>query len=60
MSGYALDALSWANAEGIVNGTSAITLTPQGDATLAQTADMLMRMVTGLLEAEAAASGGHI
>lgn len=40
---YALAALQWANAEGIVSGTSDTTLSPQGQATRAQAAAMLMR-----------------
>ena len=40
---YAVDAIRWANAEGLVNGTSATTLTPKGSATRAQAAAMLMR-----------------
>ena len=43
VSGYALEAMRWANAEGIINGTSGATLTPQGQATRAQAAAMLMR-----------------
>ena len=40
---YAVDAIRWANAEGLVNGTSAITLTPKGSATRAQVAVILTR-----------------
>ena len=40
---YAVEAIRWANAEGLVNGTSATTLTPKGSATRAQAAAMLMR-----------------
>lgn len=43
ISGYAVEAISWANAEGLVNGTSATTLTPGGSATRAQVAVILMR-----------------
>ena len=43
ISGYAADALAWANAAGIVNGTSGTTLDPQGSAIRAQVAAMLMR-----------------
>lgn len=43
VSSYAVEAVSWANAAGIINGTSATALTPQGDAVRAQTAAMLMR-----------------
>lgn len=40
---YAVDAIRWANAEGLVNGTSATTLTPKGSATRAQAAVILTR-----------------
>lgn len=40
---WAAEALSWANAEGLVNGTDATTLTPKGNATRAQVAAVLMR-----------------
>lgn len=40
---YAVDAIRWANAEGLVNGTSNTTLTPQGGATRSQAAAILMR-----------------
>ncbi|BFL38582.1 S-layer homology domain-containing protein [Agathobaculum sp. NSJ-28] len=43
ISGYALAAIQWANAEGIISGTSDTTLTPQGQTTRAQAAAMLMR-----------------
>lgn len=40
---WASDAIRWANAEGLVNGTSATTLTPKGSATRAQVAVILTR-----------------
>ena len=40
---WALDAIRWANAEGLVNGTSDTTLTPKGSATRAQVAVSLTR-----------------
>ncbi len=43
VSGYAQEALAWANAVGIVGGTSGTTLEPQGSATRAQAAAMLQR-----------------
>lgn len=43
ISAYARLPLSWAHAAGIVNGTDAITLDPNGTATRAQAATMLMR-----------------
>lgn len=44
-SDYALDALRWAVTVGLVNGTSATQLSPQGSATRAQIATILMRFV---------------
>lgn len=43
ISSYALAAMQWANAEGFVTGVSADTLDPQGSATRAQVAAILMR-----------------
>ena len=43
LSKYAIPAMQWACGAGIVNGTSESTLTPQGEATRAQVAAMLMR-----------------
>lgn len=40
---YAVEAIRWANAEGLVSGTSDTTLTPGGSATRAQTAVILTR-----------------
>ena len=41
ISAWALEAVRWANAEGILNGNSDNTLTPQGHATRAQVASMI-------------------
>ena len=43
MSEYAIPAMQWACGAGIINGTSESTLTPQGSATRAQVAAMIMR-----------------
>lgn len=43
VSDWAQDAVSWADAEGLLVGTSATTLAPQGEATRAQLAAMLVR-----------------
>lgn len=43
VSDWAQDAVSWARAEGLLAGTSATTLSPQGEATRAQLAAMLVR-----------------
>ncbi len=40
---WAAEAIRWANAEGLVNGTSATTLAPKGSATRAQVAVILTR-----------------
>ena len=41
--GYAAEALSWANAEGLVSGRSKTALSPQGQATRAEVAAILHR-----------------
>ena len=43
ISAYALTAMQWANAEGLITGTSDSTLTPGGSATRAEAATILMR-----------------
>ena len=43
ISGYALTAMQWANAESLITGTSDSTLTPGGSATRAEAATILMR-----------------
>ena len=43
VSDWAQDAVSWAHAEGLLVGTSATMLAPQGEATRAQLAAMLVR-----------------
>ena len=43
VSAWAVEALRWANAEGLIAGTSAATLTPGATATRAQVAVILMR-----------------
>ena len=43
LSEYAIPAMQWACGTGIVNGTSESTLEPQGNATRAQIAAILMR-----------------
>lgn len=48
ISAYATDALSWAVAEGLINGTQnggTVTLAPKGNATRAQVAAILMRYI---------------
>lgn len=43
VSSYAVRAMQWAVANGIINGTSSTTLSPQGSATRSQVAVILMR-----------------
>ena len=43
ISAYAKDAMSWANALGLITGDTPATLTPQASATRAQVATILMR-----------------
>lgn len=53
ISGYAVEAMQWANANGIVNGMTETTLAPQGTATRAQVATMLMNFCENVVtEAE--------
>ena len=46
ISDWAADAMAWCVAEGIINGVTETTLEPQGRATRAQVATMLMRCST--------------
>ena len=48
VSPYARDAVCWAAAAGILNGRSDGTLAPQGTATRAQTAKMLVAYMDAL------------
>lgn len=50
VSSYAKPALSWANAEGLINGVTQTTLVPQGNATRAQVATILMRFCENVAE----------
>ena len=53
VSGYASDALSWCLAKGIINGNvmgSRSYLDPQGNATRAQVATILMRFIQNVIE----------
>ena len=45
ISDYAVEAMTWAVNTGIINGTSSTTLSPQGEATRAQVATILMRFI---------------
>lgn len=48
ISAWALEALRWANAQGLVNGRTETTLVPQGDTTRAETATVLMRYLNSV------------
>ena len=48
ISSYALTAMQWANAQGLITGTTDTTLTPQGTVTRAQLATILQRL-SGIL-----------
>lgn len=50
VSSWANEVMSWANATGIINGTTTTTLDPQGTATRAQVAAMLERFVLLIAE----------
>lgn len=45
ISAYALEAMQWANAEGLINGTTGTTLSPKGNTTCAQMATILMNFM---------------
>ena len=47
---YAVEAIRWANAEGLVSGTSDTTLTPGGSATRAQAAVILTRFCQNIVK----------
>ena len=51
ISPYALQALKWANAEGLINGRASTTLAPQGTATRAEVAAILHRFVKNVVKA---------
>ena len=50
ISDFALEAMNWAVSAGIINGTSATTLSPSGSATRAQVAVILMRFCQEFVE----------
>ena len=55
VSDFAVDALTWANAEGLVNGTTATTIAPKGTAPRSQVAVILMRFDQNVVPAKTAA-----
>ena len=48
VSSWAVEAMQWANAEGLINGKSNSMLDPQGKATRAETAAILMRFMENI------------
>ena len=48
ISDYAVEAMTWAVNTGLISGTSTTTLSPQGLATRAQVATILMRFIEGM------------
>ena len=53
VSDFAVEAMSWAVGWGIVNGVSADELDPQGEATRAQVAKVIMEFITVVFEPQA-------
>ena len=51
ISSWAETAMSWANAEGLINGVTDTALDPSGSATRAQVATIFMRFVEGIVNA---------
>jgi|GEM_PF-4680224 len=49
ISSWAKDAMAWANAVGLINGRSATELVPNGTATRAEAATLLMRFIESVL-----------
>ena len=52
ISSWAVPAVEWAVNAGLISGTSAATLSPQGSATRAEIATILMRFVEAFVPAE--------
>ena len=50
IASYALDAMKWANAEGLITGRTATTLAPTGTATRAEVATILMRFAENMVK----------
>ena len=50
VSSYAEEAVRWANAEGLINGTSATMLSPKSDAIRAQVAAILTRFCQNIVK----------
>ena len=50
VSGWATDAMRWAVGAGLINGRTATTLAPQGNATRAEVAAILMRFAQKIVK----------
>ena len=50
ISGWALNAMQWANAEGLIVGRTATTIVPAGKATRAEAATILMRYMENVVK----------
>lgn len=50
ISGYAVDAMAWANAKKLINGVTATTLVPQGSAVRSQVAAILARFCENVVK----------
>ena len=50
IASYAMDAMKWANAEGLITGRTATTLAPSGTATRAEVATILMRFAENVVK----------
>ena len=48
ISAYAVEAMTWANAEGFITGTTATTINPLGYASRAEVATILMRVLENM------------
>lgn len=49
ISSYAVAAMQWANSEGLITGRTNTTLAPQGTATRAEVATILMRFIENIV-----------
>ena len=50
VSGYAVEAITWAHSQGLIIGITATTLVPQGNANRAQLATVMMRFCENILK----------
>ena len=50
VSDWALTSMQWANAEKLINGRTAATLVPQGNATRAEVAQILMTFAQNIVK----------